>query len=96
MERLFFYVTPVEDGWEVHQGESFRGLAPFYTSSADALVGAVESARQAWESQRLATGVRVRDSHGEWRDEVIFGSGLPVNLDSAARLTRHHRLRRPD
>jgi hypothetical protein len=96
MERLFFYVTPVDDGWEVRQGEKFHGLAPFYANSADALINAVESARQAWESQRLATGVRVQDSHGQWRDEVIFGSGLPVNLDGVARLTRRHRAGRPD
>lgn len=90
MERRFFYVTPVEGGWEVREDETSTVLAPFYACSADALMSAVESARQAWELHRAASGVRVQDPHGQWRDEMTFGSGLPVRMTTPDRQTRQH------
>jgi hypothetical protein len=90
MERRYFYVTPLETGWEVREDQTSNVLAPYFCSSADALVAAVESARHAWESLRVSSGVRVQDPHGQWRDEVTFGSGLPVFIRKLARLTRQH------
>lgn len=90
MERRYFYVTPVDGGWEVREDRSSSAWFPYYGCSADALVAAVEAARESWESQRIASGVRVLDQHGQWRDELLFGSGLPVLLRKLSRLTRQH------
>lgn len=90
MERRYFYVTPADGGWEVREDRTSNAWSPYFCSSADALVAAVEAARETWESQRVASGVRVQDHLGHWRDEVLYGSGLPVLLRKVARLTRQH------
>lgn len=92
MGRRFFHVTPVEGGWEVREDPQSIAWGPFFTSSADALVAAMEAARHCWESQRVASGVRVQDHVGRWRDEVLFGSGLPLTIKRPSRLTRSHRI----
>lgn len=96
MERRYFYVNPVETGWEVREDGATTSWSLLFTDSADALLSAVESARLLWETRRLASGVRVQDPHGQWRDEILFGSGLPVRIRLPARLTRQHPALRSD
>ena len=88
MERRYFYVSRIETGWEVREDDGTTAWSLLFSDSAEALLSAVDSARLLWETRRLASGVRVQDPHGQWRDEILFGSGLPIPMKHPARLTR--------
>lgn len=88
MYRRYFYVTEAAQGWEVRDDARPAWCGGCCSSSAAALALAVRIAREHWEGQGQATGVRVHDLWGQWRDEAVFGSGLPLRQRDTNRLTR--------
>jgi hypothetical protein len=73
MNRLNYYVVDAGREWEVRSDAEPDVAQARCASCAEALLAALQRARDAWRAQHRPTGVRVQDLLGRWREEATFG-----------------------